>query len=173
MNRTSTLFAILGVVGCLLGAPATAQDRHEQDRGGREGRGGGYDRGPQGRPAPAPERREPGGYGFGYGYPPPRVTSPPPYAPPRYPAPPPRRPNEPGGGWSQDREAAPGLFGGRNASLTGVIETIRRRMPGRELDAVVEMMDGRPTYRVLWITARGRRMDYVVDAETGAILSER
>ncbi len=161
MTRTPTLFAILGVLGCLLGASATAQDRHEQDRG------------PRGRPPPVPERREPGGYGFGYGYPPPRIAPQPPYAPPRYPAPPPRRPNEPGGGWSQDREAAPGLYGGRAASLTEVIESIRRRSPGRELDAVVEMMDGRPTYRVLWITAHGRRMDYVVDAETGAILSGR
>jgi uncharacterized membrane protein YkoI len=59
------------------------------------------------------------------------------------------------------------------ASLGWVIEGIRRQSPGRELDANVDYMDGRAVYRVRWLTARGRRMDYIVDAETGAILSGR
>jgi uncharacterized membrane protein YkoI len=59
------------------------------------------------------------------------------------------------------------------APLTRIIATIQRRTPGRELDAEVEMIDSRPVYRVLWITVTGRRMDFMVDAATGAILSGR
>ena len=59
------------------------------------------------------------------------------------------------------------------ASLGWVIESIRRRTPGRQLDAEVAMVGGRPVYHVLWITPQGRRMDYIVDAQSGAILSGR
>jgi uncharacterized membrane protein YkoI len=59
------------------------------------------------------------------------------------------------------------------ASLGWVIESIRRLSPGRQLDANVDYMDGRPVYRVRWLTVHGRRMDYLVDAETGVILSGR
>ena len=59
------------------------------------------------------------------------------------------------------------------ASLGWVIETIRRRSPGRQLDADVGYIDGRPVYRVRWLTEHGRRMDYLVDAATGVILSGR
>jgi uncharacterized membrane protein YkoI len=34
-------------------------------------------------------------------------------------------------------------------------------------------MDGRQVYHILWVTPHGRRMDVIVDAETGAVLSER
>ena len=40
-------------------------------------------------------------------------------------------------------------------------------MPGRVLDAGLE---GR-NYRVRWATADGRRIDFIVDAETGQIIS--
>ena len=33
--------------------------------------------------------------------------------------------------------------------------------------------DGRQVYRVMWLTRQGRRLDYVVDAETGRILGVR
>jgi uncharacterized membrane protein YkoI len=59
------------------------------------------------------------------------------------------------------------------ASLGWVIESIQRRSPGRQLDADVAYMDGRPVYRVRWLTVHGRRMDYLVDAETGVIISGR
>ena len=59
------------------------------------------------------------------------------------------------------------------ASLSWVIESIRRRSPGRQLDTDLAYMDGRPIYRVRWLTAHGRRMDYLVDAETGVILNGR
>ena len=113
------------------------------------------------------------GYGYGYPYPPQRYAPAPAYAPPRYSAPPPRRSYESEGGWGATRQAPPGAYTGHAAPLSGVIETLRRRTPGRELDAAVDFVDGRPVYRVEWLTARGRRMDYLVDAESGAILSGR
>lgn len=57
--------------------------------------------------------------------------------------------------------------------LGRVIEQIRRKTPGRQLDAGLEQVNGRPTYRVRWITHDGRRVDYLVDATTGAILPGR
>jgi uncharacterized membrane protein YkoI len=54
-----------------------------------------------------------------------------------------------------------------------VIESIQRRSPGHELDADVDFIDGRQVYRILWVTPQGRRMDMIVDAETGAMLSAR
>ena len=41
------------------------------------------------------------------------------------------------------------------------------------LDARYEFVDGRQVYRVRWVTTHGQRMDTIVDAETGALLSER
>lgn len=59
----------------------------------------------------------------------------------------------------------------RLASLARVIEEIRRRTPGRQLDANLEQQGARQVYRVRWMTNDGRRIDYIVDAVTGAILS--
>jgi len=56
------------------------------------------------------------------------------------------------------------------APLGRIIDGIGRRAPGRPLDAGIEYQDGRAVYRVRWITDRGRRIDYIVDAATGAIL---
>jgi uncharacterized membrane protein YkoI len=67
----------------------------------------------------------------------------------------------------------PGYRGARLAPLGSVIESIQRRSPGRELDAGIDYVDGRQVYRILWVTRYGRRMDMIVDAETGALLSER
>jgi uncharacterized membrane protein YkoI len=53
-----------------------------------------------------------------------------------------------------------------------VIDQIRRRSPGRQLDAGMEtdVITGRSVYRVRWAGADGRRSDYIVDAESGRIL---
>jgi Peptidase propeptide and YPEB domain len=60
--------------------------------------------------------------------------------------------------------------GGR-VSLDGVISQMHHRFPGgRMLDAGVENRDGREVYRVRWATGDGRRVDYLVDAQTGAIV---
>jgi uncharacterized membrane protein YkoI len=77
-----------------------------------------------------------------------------------------------GAGWrEQQDEARRGVQQG-NVPLAQVIETIRRMTPGRQLDAGLETgPDGRPVYRVRWAATDGRRIDYLVDARTGAIIS--
>ncbi len=115
----------------------------------------------------------PRGYG---GYPPPPVYGGPLYAAPYgYPG---GRPASPGFGpgpeWRLQQEAArSGVRQGQFAPLGRVIASIRERTPGRQLDAGLEYQAGRAVYRVRWITARGRRVDFVVDAASGAILGER
>ncbi|MDB5479282.1 MAG: Propeptide PepSY amd peptidase [Caulobacteraceae bacterium] len=160
------------------GGPSMSRAPFER---GEPGMGRGvYERGgpPLGRPVGPPE-------GFTYAPPPPRYISPPPRyvsPPPRYVSPPPRRPYEAPPGWRAAPRQPPGIEGPRPsagmegprmASLGFVIESIKRRSPGRQLDADVDFMDGRPVYRVRWLTVHGRRMDYLVDAETGVILSGR
>ncbi len=159
-----------------------------------QGRGhGGGDRGgarafqaPPARygPPPAPGGRFAGPYGYAYppgAYPayggaqPPYATGP--YRPPSYPppaAPVVRRPNSLGADWRlQQEEARFGVRHGQFAPLGRVVENIRRRTPGRQLDAGIEYDGGRAVYRVRWITDRGQRMDFLVDAASGAILGQR
>ncbi len=125
-----------------------------------------------------------GGYG---GYPPPPAYGAPVYAPPYgsariapapygYPAgarpPPPGSPQAPD--WRLQQEAArSGVRHGQFAPLGRVIASIREHTPGRQLDTGLEYQGGRAVYRVRWITARGRRVDFLVDAASGAILGER
>jgi uncharacterized membrane protein YkoI len=76
-----------------------------------------------------------------------------------------------GADWSvqQDR-ARRGVQEGRLAPLSQILSEIRRRTPGRQLDAGLESDRGRPVYRVRWAATDGRRIDYIVDAESGQIL---
>jgi uncharacterized membrane protein YkoI len=77
-----------------------------------------------------------------------------------------------GADWgAQQDEARAGVRQGRYIPLSRVIGEIRRRMPGEQLDAGLEQWNGRAVYRVRWAAANGRRIDYIVDAENGAILS--
>ena len=62
---------------------------------------------------------------------------------------------------------------GRYIPLARVIADIRQRTSGRELDAGIEQSGSRAVYRVRWATNDGRRIDYIVDAQTGAILSAK
>jgi uncharacterized membrane protein YkoI len=79
-----------------------------------------------------------------------------------------RRPDSLGADWrAQQDQARGGVQSGRLVPLSRVIEMISRRTPGRVLDAGLE---GR-NYRVRWATTDGRRIDFIVDAETGQILS--
>lgn len=66
--------------------------------------------------------------------------------------------------------AAQGVREGRLVPLGRVIQQIEARNPGRLLDAALEDQ-GRPVYRVRWATNDGRRLDFVVDAVSGQILS--
>jgi len=76
-----------------------------------------------------------------------------------------------GGGWrGQEERAAEGVRRGRLVPLNRVIEQVRRRTPGRLLDAGLEG-GARPVYRVRWAADDGRRIDFLVDAESGQVLS--
>ena len=59
------------------------------------------------------------------------------------------------------------------APLDPVLENLQHRSPGRQLNTVIENEDGRPVYRVRWMTNEGQRIDYVVDATTGRFLGKR
>lgn len=77
-----------------------------------------------------------------------------------------------GAGWRQQQdEVRQGVTQRRLAPLAQVIEQIRLRTPGRQLDAGLEYQGDRAVYRVRWMTTDGRRIDYIIDATTGAILS--
>ena len=58
---------------------------------------------------------------------------------------------------------------GQCVSLAQVIAQISRTTPGRSLDAGFEQADGRMAYRVRW-AAKDRRIDFIVDAKTGAVI---
>jgi uncharacterized membrane protein YkoI len=78
-----------------------------------------------------------------------------------------------GAGWrEQQNEARDTVRAGRHVPLERVIDEIRRRTPGRLLDTGLEQGPaGRPVYRVRWAAANGRRIDFLVDAGSGAILA--
>jgi hypothetical protein len=79
-----------------------------------------------------------------------------------------------GGEWrNQENFLRQGVRQGQLAPLGRVIDNIRRLTPGRQLDAGLEYMGPTLVYRVRWMTAQGRRVDYYVDAATGAILPGR
>jgi len=81
-------------------------------------------------------------------------------------------PNSLGADWRlQQDEARQGVRDHHLMPLGRVIEQIRIRTPGRQLDAGLEYQGERPIYRVRWMTKDGRRIDYLIDAVTGAILS--
>lgn len=55
--------------------------------------------------------------------------------------------------------------------MNRVISSLRQRNSGRLLDADLQRQRGGPVYAVRWLTDDGRRIDYVVDARTGDVLS--
>jgi uncharacterized membrane protein YkoI len=82
------------------------------------------------------------------------------------------RPDSLGADWRQQQdEARQGVRQRRLMPLGSVIESLRRRTGGRQLDAGLEYAGDRAIYRVRWMTADGRRVDYMIDATTGSILS--
>jgi hypothetical protein len=78
-----------------------------------------------------------------------------------------------GGDWrNQQNEVRQAVREGRHIPLGRAIDAVRQRSPGRELDAGLETgPGGRTMYRVRWAASDGRRIDYLVDAATGAIIS--
>jgi hypothetical protein len=88
------------------------------------------------------------------------------------PPPPPHRPNSLGADWRQQQDEARQLRRQqRIMPLETVIQQIRRRSPGRQLDAGLEYQGERAVYRLRWMTPDGRRVDYIIDAATGQVLS--
>lgn len=70
----------------------------------------------------------------------------------------------------QQDEARQGVRQGRMLPLESIVPRIARRSPGRMLDTGIERRGPQTVYRVRWQAADGRRIDYIVDAATGAIL---
>jgi uncharacterized membrane protein YkoI len=76
-----------------------------------------------------------------------------------------------GSNWRpQQDEARAGVRQGRMLPLESILPRMARRAPGRMLDAGIENRGPQVVYRVRWQTVDGRRIDYIVDAATGAIL---
>ncbi len=78
-----------------------------------------------------------------------------------------------GADWRQQQgEARAKVKAGAHVPLEKAVAAVRARTPGRLLDAGIETgADGRSVYRVRWAAADGRRIDFMVDAATGQILS--
>ncbi len=82
------------------------------------------------------------------------------------------QPNSLGPDWRLQQDEAREMRRQRRIMpLAEVIAQINARSPGRQLDAGLEYQGDRPIYRVRWMTRDGRRVDYLIDAATGAILS--
>ena len=58
----------------------------------------------------------------------------------------------------------------RPISLNAAVDSIRRSTPGRLLDASGPTGGDRPIYRIRWQADSGQRIDFVVDALSGAIV---
>lgn len=73
-----------------------------------------------------------------------------------------------GANWrAQQDEARADVRSGQAIPLDRAIEIVSRRVPGRLLNAGKEGSN----YRIRWAAADGRRIDFIVDARTGQILS--
>ena len=82
-----------------------------------------------------------------------------------------RRSDSLGADWRpQQEEARRGVRQGRMMPLESVVPKLNRRTPGRMVDTGIEDRGGQTVYRVRWKAADGRRIDYLVDAATGAVV---
>ena len=162
-THSAKLALILSLLAAAPSGPACAQPAGRRVAERVEGRRQAAPRMAPGRPV--------------YAYP--RPAAPPAYAPQPYAAPPyayaPQpgyAPNSLGAGWGQQQDAARrGVRQGALMPLGQVMANIRRGTPGRLLDAGLEPgPGGRPAYRVRWAAANGRRIDFIVDAATGAVI---
>jgi len=162
ISAAPRLIALLGLLS-LASCPAAAQPRAHGFRAG-PGRA-------------LPRAAYPGVYGAPGAYPPGPYAPPPvalyagrPY-PPAYP-PPAAYGAGLGGNWRAEQdEVRRAVRDGRHVPLGQAIAAVRQRMPGHVLDAGVQAgADGRTLYRLRWAANDGRRIDYLVDAATGAVV---
>lgn len=162
--RPVVALLVIAVLGAAAPAIALGGPRDGHGRGGWRAEGGGRGGDPYGGRGRAEGPRRPEGPSYGGRYPGPYGGA---YAePPRS-----RYGNSLGEYYGdQQDEAREGVRQGFRSMRT-VMDDLRRRTPGRLLDAGLEQgPDGRPVYRVRWGAANGRRIDYIIDARTGAIL---
>ncbi len=170
-------FPVLLAAIVAVASPALADHDHDHDHGrdgggwhgGGEPHGNGYGRGgrwgggqgePTGRGGPPGPSDGRWGGGYAGGGP----EGGPVYAePPRA-----RAPQEYDRG-EQD-EARNGVRSGQIKSMGWIVGRLQGR-GGRMLDANLgQGPNGEPVYRVIWASPSGRRIDYIIDARTGAIL---
>ena len=88
------------------------------------------------------------------------------------PWPDPGRPVYGAGGSDQDR-VRDAVRSGRQAPLSRVLAMIAQRTPGRHLNTTQGEMGGRPAYFVQWQMPDGRVIIFVVDAQSGQIISRQ
>ena len=72
---------------------------------------------------------------------------------------------------AQQQQARQGVQEGRLVPMAQVVAALNRRTPGKQQDARIDRVGERQVYRIPWVTSDGRRINYVVDAQSGAILS--
>jgi hypothetical protein len=78
-----------------------------------------------------------------------------------------------GAGRGDQDHARDAVRGGRQVPLGQVIGMIGSRTPGRQLNTTMSDQGGRPVYVVQWQTPDGRVLVFVVDAQSGQILSRQ
>ena len=162
-------YALPVLLAAIVAAASPAMADHDRGRdgggwhgGGGEPRGNGYGRGGrwgggQGGPVGRPEGRWGGGYpagpeGGGVYAEPPRARAPQEYY------------------RGEQDEARNGVRSGQIKSMGWIVGRLQGR-GGRMLDANLgQGPNGEPVYRVIWASPDGRRIDYIIDARTGAIL---
>lgn len=78
-----------------------------------------------------------------------------------------------GAGRGDEDHARDAVRAGRQAPLARVLAMIGQRTPGRHLNTTQGEFGGRPAYFVQWQTPDGRVVIFVVDAESGSIVSRQ
>jgi hypothetical protein len=168
LSAAPRLIALLGFLSLASGTAAAQSRPHDFDADrGRVPPRGAYP-GPYGAPhTPYPA----GPYAGPYGPPPTATYGGRPYPAP-YPQPPARYGPGFGGDWRAEQDdVRRAVRDGRHVPLSQAIAAVRHHSPGHVLDAGMQTgPDGRTLYRLRWATNDGRRIDYLVDAATGAVV---
>ena len=80
-------------------------------------------------------------------------------------------------GWANQfspREARSAREQGKTVALTQILEGLEREYGGYLLSAdLLDRGNGKSDYQIDWMTKDGRKMHFVVDAQSGAILDRR
>lgn len=75
--------------------------------------------------------------------------------------------------WSPG-QARDGVREGKTVPLSQIFQNLKRQYGGYQLKAdLVSRGNGRAEYHIDWLTGDGRKMRFVVNAQTGAVLDRR